>query len=268
MALIICGHERSGTTLLRNLCHAHPDIAMTMEFNNFAKLDGSFSEYSRFILKRWKNQKYRSFLVQGQEEKKILNVLQSHLFVTRYLFEIFKAQELPFSKKSKVRVSAIESSLKKIFPTAKIVGDKMTMYYIYRLEELTLQDNLLIVALYRDCRSVVSSTLEKVRGDWKHFSFIKKLDTPGKIAQRWVESIDIIQKYSKKIHIIRYEDLVSNPYEELKRLSKYLGVNVDGFPIDKIHQSSLGKYKSNLTEEDLEIISKIAGMKLKELFYS
>ena len=268
MALIICGHERSGTTLLRNLCHAHPDIIMTMEFNNFAKIDRSFSEYSRFILKRWNSQKYRSFLVQGKEEEKISNVLQSHLFVTRYLFEIFKAQDPPFSKRSKVRVSTIESSLKKIFPTAKIVGDKMTMYYVYRLEELTSQDNISIVVLYRDCRSVVSSTLEKVRGDWKNFSFIKKLDTPEKIAKRWVESITLIEKYSEKLHIIRYEDLVSHPYEELNRLSKYIGINVDGFPIEKIHQSSLEKYKSTLTEEELEKISKIAGMKLKELSYS
>lgn len=267
MALIICGHERSGTTLLRNLCHAHPDIAMTMEFNNFGKLDRSFSEYSRFILKRWKSQRFRSFLVQGKEEEKLSNVIESHLFVTRYLFEIFKAQYPPVSKRGKVGVSTIESSLKNIFPKAKVVGDKMPNY-IFRLEELTSQDNLLIVALYRDCRSVVSSTLEKVRGDWKDFSFIKNLDTPEKIAKRWVESLDIIEEYSEKIHILRYEDLVSDPYKELSKISKYIGVNVDGFPINKVHQSSLAKYKSNLAEKDLEAILSIAGDKLRKLSYN
>lgn len=75
MAFIIAGHIRSGTTLLRNLCNSHPDITVTMEFGNFDGLGCSHAAYIRYILRRWWNDKHRSFLEQGNEENQLELVL-------------------------------------------------------------------------------------------------------------------------------------------------------------------------------------------------
>ena len=187
MALIICGHERSGTILLRNLCDSHPNMAMTMEFNNFADLGEDFSVYHRHILKKWWNHKHRSFLVQGKKEEFFLNVIKSYLFVGSYLHKINKHQQ------GVIDIPTIEIALKEIFPNAKVVGDKMPNY-LFQLDKLVKDDHLVRVVIYRDCRALVSSVLEKIRNDWKKYAFIKQFDTAEKVAKRWVYSIEMMEK--------------------------------------------------------------------------
>lgn len=38
MFLVIAGHQRSGTTLLRLICNGHPDMVVTNEFRNIIAL--------------------------------------------------------------------------------------------------------------------------------------------------------------------------------------------------------------------------------------
>ncbi|MBA3562613.1 MAG: sulfotransferase [Gammaproteobacteria bacterium] len=52
MVLLIAGHPRSGTTLLRRLCNAHPDIALTHEVGTFLYLGSSYKEYRRQLIRR------------------------------------------------------------------------------------------------------------------------------------------------------------------------------------------------------------------------
>ena len=53
MALIITGHQRSGTTLLARLFDTHPEVRITGEFGNFQKIGAPRSQYLRRLLKRW-----------------------------------------------------------------------------------------------------------------------------------------------------------------------------------------------------------------------
>jgi hypothetical protein len=61
MALIIGGHMRSGTALLRNLCHGHSEITVTMEFGCFNGLGKPFAGYARQTLRRCWWRKDQSF---------------------------------------------------------------------------------------------------------------------------------------------------------------------------------------------------------------
>ena len=38
MAIIICGHQRPGTTMLQSICTQHPQMAGTREFGCFSEM--------------------------------------------------------------------------------------------------------------------------------------------------------------------------------------------------------------------------------------
>lgn len=263
MALIICGHERSGTTLLRNLCHQHPAIAVTMELQCFGCTHVGFRTYARFMTRVWQRNSSRSFLVQGERERAPLIVLRSHGFFARYLAQVYRYSR---ASGSVVDATTIARALHAMFPEATVVGDKMPAY-ITRLPILARAEDLQVVALYRDCRAVVSSTLAQVRGAWRGKPFVKQLDTAEKIARRWVESIEAIERHAAQVYPLRYEDFVTQPARELERLSAYIGVDPAGFAPTCIHDGSLGKYRETLSPPQLDTIAQIAGSKLDQLGY-
>jgi len=53
MALIVTGHQRSGTSLLARLLNAHPEVRLTSEFGNFLRVGSPPGRYIRRLLKRW-----------------------------------------------------------------------------------------------------------------------------------------------------------------------------------------------------------------------
>jgi hypothetical protein len=260
MSLIICGHERSGTTLLRNLCNAHPEISITMEFGNFLHLGKSIEDYVKYIEQRQKSNRHRSFLVQGKNENRWAERFKSKRFVKRYLNEVKSMGRIQIGSEE------VEISLKKIFSTSKIVGDKYP-HYIQHLAELIKYSALKIIVIYRDPRAVVSSTLKKARGDWKEMSFVKNLDTAEKIAKRWADSIIQMEVFKDKIHIIRYEQLIHAPDSEIEKLATLLGVEKSGFPLKMIGDRGADKYKEYLTCKELNSIFDITLKLLKKYEY-
>ena len=251
MPVIITGHERSGTTLLRNLCNAHPDMTLTMEFGNFLELGKSLREYTAFIRKQQKINRHRSFLVQGAREQIWFEKFKSRRFVLRYL------KKLSDLNRDVVDAEAVDVTLKRIFSQTSVAGDKLP-YYIWRLDELVGQPNLIKIVIYRDCRDVVSSTLQMVRTRWSKREFTKDIDSAEKVAKRWVRAIEQMEKYQEELYIVRYEDMISNPAKSIDRLSKFLKIKAEGFPKEMIENRGAKKYLEYLTREELKTIDEIA----------
>lgn len=247
---------RSGTTLLGNLCNSHPEIAITNEFNYFSGLSKTFTEHKRIILERlWGK------TTSGQT---LRNHLRNYAFVARYLFNLRRYKDGHI-----INLPAIEQSLRSIFPGIRIVGDK-TPAYVFSLDNFVQTSGLLSLVIFRDCRDVVSSTLELVRTKWRRKSWKESVDTAGKVAIRWVRSIEIMERNRKQVHIVRYEDLVRQPNQELERLAKLLGVDplcFSGYEVSKIRDTSIGKFQTGLTKEELETVMKIAGPAMAKLGY-
>lgn len=261
MVLIIGGHLRSGTTLLRNLCNDHPDITVTNEFANFAGLGMSYKKYSyRLLKKRWQD-RTRSFLASGSAGEQRNFVLQSHIFLGRYLFELIK------HRNGYVNILAVETAMRNCLPITRIVGDKYPDY-VFMLDKLSNVDGLVTIIIYRDCRDVVRSTLERVKTKWRKNAFIKYMDTAEKVAHRWVGAIESMEQHTDKIHSVRYEQLIMEPRKEFKKIGQCLGVDPSGFPAHLIRRDSIGKYHQELSEDQLAIIMKIAGPTMTRLGYS
>jgi len=262
MALIIIGHHRSGTSLLRGLCHSHPEIVLTNEFGNFHLLDKPYNTYARFILKRWWKKQNAPLLYPPSTlgtKIKGFNLLQNFSLTAHFLFRVFRHQN------GCVDVPAIEASLKDIFPQASIVGDKYPDYW-FKLDQLSKIDSLKCLFIYRDPRDLASSVVKKARTEWRE-SWPEQLQDVRSVARRWVRLVEAMERNTKQIHVIRYEDLVTNPQCVLQGVGDWLGVEPAGFQHQSVHAGSIGKYRSGLNEQEIDSIVEIAGDTMQRLGY-
>lgn len=258
MLVAIMGRARSGTTLLQQLCHGHPEMAITMELANFEALGKSFENYRAHLLKR--NVWARDYHIDNSYAGKPGMRLRNLIYVLRHLSRVYRYRKEP------IGVPAIEAALRSTYPSAHVVGDKFPRY-MRLLPELTKLEDMRCVVVYRDCRDVTSSCLRMTRTVWRNRSWVVWSDTAQKVAEGWVRAIEVMEHHADKCHIIRYEDLVHRPGPVLEALGHWLGVEPDGFPAHIIRDTSIGKYKHGLSEEELATVVDIAGPTMARLGY-
>ena len=253
--LIIGGQPRSGTTMLWTLSNSHPDIQISFEFQNFFRLGKPYNQYIGRLRKSWWKWDYL-----GQKHHHWYMPLKARngLFLAQYL------RHMASYRGQRIDIAVVRNVLQKIFPGRKIVGDKFPPY-IRKVEAFAEMDDLYRVIIYRDIRDVVQSTLIQTRTNWKRRKFSQNLNSPNKIAEKWVSAIEIMEKYADSLHIIRYEDLVTTPEPVLTKLAHYLDVDPAGFDHTIIRQTSIGKYHSALSDRQLAEIMHIAGSTMKRL---
>lgn len=261
--ILISGHPRSGTTLIENIFNSHPDIYLTHEFGNFFQLDCPFHNYFSFILRRlnWiRNRPIRlDKMLHGNFVNRRVRIFNNLIFSVRYLLKIKKHCD------KMVTLETVREALKDLFPHKIFIGDK-TPYYIFHLNDIPPQDNVLHFIIYRDCRDVVSSTLIRARNIWGG-QLAEQNDTAEKVVRKWLHAIKIMEMYADRIHAIRYEDLIFEPDKTLKNVAKYLKVDPNKFNKNLIRSTSIGKYQNLLPKQDLEIVYDIAGPVMKKLGY-
>ena len=169
-----------------------------------------------------------------------------------------------------IDVASVERALRAVFPHARVVGDK-TPHYVFHLDRVAGAPGLSCLIIYRDCRDVVSSMLERVRTVWSKRSWSRSADTADKVATRWVRGIELMERHQEQIFSIRYEDLVSRPRAELERIAEWLAVDPAGFAekqIESIATASVGKHRTGLTQEELATVMNIAGPAMGRLGYA
>jgi Sulfotransferase family len=257
--LLIGGHQRSGTTLLGELCKHQRDIVITREFGNFLALGWPYKAYGCQILKRWWVVQSKWAFVPASEQRRLM-LLHNFLFVIRYLRKVHRA------RRGRVDLAAIETALRSLFPDARFVGDKWPGY-IFSLDKFVEQDEVYLLMIYRDCRDVVSSTLEQARTSWRESAFVEQMNTAEKVARRWVHAIEEMERHRSRLHIIRYEDLIGEPQQELRRLGEWLGVAPQRFSVQLVRDTSIGKYKKGLSADELSVVAEIAGPTMARLGY-
>ena len=266
MAILIGGHVRSGTSLLRDICNGHPDIAMTHEFEAFLGLGKSHDMYQRRMLRAWKRKsrlRYNIFRYRGvvnSWRKTLYAAMRGHLFTARFLMKMRE------NAGQRIEVSMVEAVYRSLFPQVKLVGDKWPDY-AWHLETFANRDDVLPIVIYRDCRDVASSTLNLVRTNWRNEAWTKNVDTAEKIAKRWIHIIELMEQYQDHVYRIRYEDLVRDPTRELKALGHWLNIDPAGFPTQFLRENSIAKYKTGLNPGEVKDIINVAGPVMARLGY-
>ena len=261
MILLITGHPRSGTTMLRSFCNAHPEIAVTHEFGNFLYLQRPYTDHAKMIWARWRTVNARWEFIDSQKPERAN--FHNLKFILRYLW----ALRWVSSPQAKIDGHKIGLALRRLFGKPALVGDKLPQYR-NRLDEFIADQDIKCLLIYRDCRDVTSSFLQKKRTEWKGREWAEKFDSAGKIAQRWVADIEKMERYDGRAFVIRYEDLVANPEQVVPALSDWLGVKAAGFNLNMLSATSIGKYKQGLSADELSEVMEVAGSTMAEFGYN
>ena len=208
----IVGRERSGTTLLRFLFDAHPQVNIPIEFHFIWLL---FHKYHR--KKVW-------------SEKALLQFFEDLCMLPRFGFMSIDAAKLrndllkcegnnSFGCLCKVVLSNYISVYEKEEIT--LFGDKSPFYALQCKQLLTIFPEAKFIHITRDHRDNMLSM--------KRVKFEASLLTS--LVYRWKyyndEVLQISKQFPERFVSVRYEDLVDAPSEMTARLCSFLGIRYE-----------------------------------------
>lgn len=270
----IVGRPRSGTTLLRTLFDAHPQVNIPLECKFVNDL---YPRYGR--IKDWKERCIASFL---KDLKKQL------------LFSTWKIDEKELEQNLRQCIGensystvckAVYASYASLFPKEPLLwfGDKNPGYTIYTKRLLKIFPDAKFIHIVRDYRDNLVSI--------KEVDF--ELPVPSLVAMKWKFFYKKFRKDSLRkpgsYYIIRYEDLVERPEDEFGKLCDFLGLpyreEVFNFPdrkddifktypkefvttyhanlLNKVNKSRVGVWEKKLSEKEIKLsdytVGKLAG---------
>ncbi len=257
--LIITGHQRSGTTMLRYLCDAHPQMTVTHEFGSLLFMRQPYDEYAQNMRERTASVGARWGFLETYKNSQRTRT-ENEALTEQFLQRLGEIEQGPITG------TAVQQTLQQLFPKGVVVGDKLPQYSA-GLGKITKDPALDCVVIYRDCRDVASSYLHKVRTEWAGFAWAEKFNTAEKLAHRWVERMEMMEQYADKIFTMKYEVLVQEPAATLAALAEWIGVDPAGFPTNRVKATSVGNYKKGLTEAEVADIMRIAGEKMAHYGY-
>lgn len=269
----VIGRPRSGTTLLRTLLDAHPNIVIPFESPLILKLANKYSK-----IRIWNRELLNNLFDDLRVLKKFNTWLIDEELLKNNLLKI--NHELDYQ----TIIKFIYSHFNPIFvkEEIKIFGDKNPHYASSINKIFSLFPDAKYLHITRDYRDNILSNLKFEFGTSR-----KSL-----LAYRWKESIikmnKLKEKYPNQFFTLRYEDLVEDPAQIMKSVCDILGVEYQPdilrfhekkdevlatFPLHSlermlkfqsnlfrpINKSAVGKWKTDLEDRDVMIADMVVG---------
>lgn len=264
--ILIFGSGRSGTTLVREILNRHSKVNVLPETGFYDRL---------WAARRWLGPvrckdcwvRWLYYILYESYDPEMKNYQDA-----------FSALVEEFSRKAPERPADMFIRVTQTLGMQKgksIVGEKTPRHVLYAgtiFEQIPESLGILVV---RDPRAVVASMVK--RGDLA--------DEVWKAAVEWRLSSDrsqeLIAKYRRRILVVSYEQLVLKPRDEITRLCRFLGIDIEdqmeeggaynssyGLKAGSgISTDSLDKWKDVLGPEEIHTIERIAGVRLEEFGY-
>jgi hypothetical protein len=275
----IIGRPRSGTTLLRHLFDAHPNIIIPEECNFLLTLSLKYKN-----IKKFNNQQIDQFLsdLKGTKNYKTFPIDQKVLEQN--------INSLPPDTSLQDLFTAVHFSCLTIHKKNEILirGDKNPAYSSELFNKLIQSfPEAKYIHLIRDYHDHIASIITGKM----------VMASPAYMAIAWRKSIERLEKYKKKrpgnFYTIRYEDFVEQPEKCMKAMCEFLKIpydpNVFEFYKKKetylthqpktnfannhkslfnpVNTSRIGNWKQVLKGNELAIVEIIAGKTGKTLGY-
>jgi hypothetical protein len=243
----------SGKSLLCKALHNPPSVIFFEGFYCFSKMNVPYWEH----IKGLKNKnKLQNFI----KSRKVFGYFQYLLFLR------FKA-----SNHKLIKFTDIENTLKVIFPNANIIGDAANLYY-ENIRISLYQTNINHIVIYRDCRDVVAEMKKRLINKRyihhkRNLSDQEVISLIEKTANRWEKMIKTMDMHKNLISIVRYEDLVINPDNELSKLTNWLGLERNQYQSQFMDPTHIGEYKKYLSKIDMNYVMNISGSTLEKMGY-
>lgn len=296
-ALFVIGHPKSGTSLVNSLLDSHPDLLILSEESDFYL---SVWPRARMLNLQWRRD-------EEDKIKDICNHILSITHFKNYYkgivdkdisgnldYEDFPKEEF----KSELRLRIGKSMVDKKFFRRKLFDAILTAYIsALGLEETRFKfwvektpkhtwhigdiyedfESPFFLFVHRDPRDNYVSYNKKLKGNLGVIEFCKT----------WNSAYEIMESQDKQnIYVVKYEDLIENRdtvlrvvLEEVEvawndkvlsptKLGKvWKGNSMFNITSDGIHNKSVGRYKSILSEYELKIIDFLCGGNMKAAGY-
>jgi len=247
----ILGRPRSGTTMLRSMFDAHPNVAIPPEFPVLASV-------IRLSQSKWEECTIDKFVSLAVSNRKFVNIGLTAEEIRSALAEKFsKHHSLDFQTAFRITNALFVSSFEKKQMLA--IGDKNPMYSLYTARLRKIFPDAKFIFLYRHLFSVVDSV----------YNTNFELHWPAVISWQWKKSFILarrdMQKHPQHSLKIKYEDLVANPANNLIELCQFIGIQFDEIMLKFNKKEQLSKtYGDKLQLAHASLLKDIHEVKLPE----
>ena len=222
----ILGHARSGTTLLMRLARLHPEVHCNYQAHFFTRKPLLKSLVDSAEIEEWLTRKSNRWN-HGRDLSPLVLRASADFIMER---DAAREGKMIVGDKSPSSVihGQVVRDMHSLYPDAKVVNivrdgrdvliSERFRNFVEDSKFLTTEDKRIIADLQTDPapfsdgrRSIFTET------------FIRN------IAMRWVKDLtesdaESQRFYGVNYHTLRYEDLLETPFEEMKKLWKFLGV--------------------------------------------
>lgn len=281
--IFILGNPRSGTSLLRVIINAHPDILIPPEcgfavwlYDEFKNKDFERNQTkNNFIEKLIRTRKFETWKLNIDELKtKFLNIhVKNYADTVDFIYRFYGSSHSIYFKRW---------------------GDKNNFYLNNMTEINEIFPEAQFIHIVRDGRDVASSYID-ISSKSIESKYSPDLPVNIKdIAIDWIRNNDkIIRSLSdvpeERKLLIRFEDVIQNFDLIIRKIIHFLGISYsekmknfqhstnalepDEFMQWKsklyngLDQSSIGRYKKDLSLEEVEIFNRLAGKSLRKYGY-
>jgi hypothetical protein len=241
----LTGRARSGTTLIRTVLDAHPQVCIPVESPYILKLYRIFGASPRFspsLIQAF----YRELINIKDFDKWPLDFDDLEKDLRTFLPGSTLADAVRY----------INLHYISLFPKEKIrvIGDKNPPYSLHLKTMLKIMPEAPLIYVVRDPRDQVLSMK-------KHNLYSGNIVF---LAKRWVDSVEeflqLKKQTGKKICLLRYEDFVANPHDKLRDICDFL--NIDFHPAaleyhQYIDENRTDKLKKQWQEQHHKIFEKM-----------
>lgn len=243
--IFIVGSSRSGTTMMSRMMNAHSSIYTFNELHFFEQICSADDLWIE---------------VDDKAQQKLLQRLMAIQRDNYLLYDDIKKYESEaethLTNKSFSNIDLFRSFLKyESSLNGKSISCDHTPRNVFYIEEiLRHMPNAKIVVMLRDGRDVLLSQKRKWKRKFLGYNKIPYKEAlrsylnyhPIIISKLWSSAVLAAEKYKghNKVHHVRYEDLVSNPNAETRKIMQFLNVDFEKEQLEIPFEGS-----SNQTDE-------------------
>jgi hypothetical protein len=247
----IIGSQRSGTTLLRTILANHSEIFIPLE-------------ETRFIYRFFGNRKIISKSLSNIKDEKLLELLRKFLRPERRntdLFSDINLFDFVYAIKNKKSYSAMDMfdeimnvSMQKF--DKNFWGEKSPEHTLHLNTLNKLYPHSKFVIIVRDGRDVTASLFRRTK-KWNNFLKLIQLLSQSFKWKFYMRSIvKFSEKKSNNCIILRYEDLIANAEEEVKRLCKFMNINFESNMMEFSYSNSAYDNQKKFQKTNKGVVNK------------